>query len=121
VLFHALNFAMSIKQCGIIFKQIILSYQNLSATFVKWKYINVLSPSDDGFNAVTLLTNVFKCSWLKCSEVLSNRVSNIVRIYTDHMKIVAYFSFITFFHVLLVPFFIIVYMVASFVSFYLIL
>ena len=60
---------MSIEQCGIIFKQIILSYQKLSATFVNWNYINVLSPSDDRFNTVTLLTNVFKCSWAKCSEV----------------------------------------------------
>ena len=44
---------------------------------------------------------------MKCSEVLGNRMSSIIRRYMDHMKFATYmaFSFIKSFYILLGPFF----------------
>ena len=60
---------------------------------------------------------------MKYSEDLSKKVSNIMSRYIDHIKFADYMpsSFIIFFHVLLVPFFINVCLVVYFVCFCIIL
>jgi hypothetical protein len=60
---------------------------------------------------------------VKCSEDLNNRVSNIIGRYINRMKFAAFMSssFNTSIHILLVPFFIVLYKVVCFVCFYLIL
>jgi len=61
-------------------------------------------------------------SVVKCSEGLSNSVSIIIRRYTDHTQFVSYIAvwFLTFCYILLVPFFIIIYVVVCCVCFCLI-
>jgi hypothetical protein len=48
---------------------------------------------------------------VKCGGGVSNRVSTIIRLYTDRMKFSAYvaFWFVTFIYILLVTFFIVLY------------
>jgi hypothetical protein len=62
-------------------------------------------------------------SVVKCSEGLSNSLSNIISRYSDDMEFADCMAvwFITFFHILLVTFRITVYMVVCFVCFCLIL
>ena len=67
--------------------------------------------------------SVVSISVVKCIEDLSNSLSIIITRYKNQMKFYAYMAilFITFFHILLVLFSIIVYVNVSFVCFRLIL
>ena len=40
-----------------------------------------------------------KCNWVKCGEVLSNRVSTVVRRFMDHIKFAACMVF-SFYHII---------------------
>ena len=57
-----------------------------------------------------------KCSWVKCSVSLSNRIPNIIRGYIDDMKFAVLWLFIlSYSFMFFCFFFIIVYMVVCFV------